>query len=229
MHSQPIVYTFVSQFQVPRANWTQYSESTEKSFLPIAERLVADGTLLSYSTFENLVHTPDGYTHGAAWSSSSIAGLMKTLEEIRKAGPQSAQFTATKHEDYLMQSSMYLVGGGKPEYVRVVCLNAKPDKPEGFAAAIRKYLWPMAEEQAKKGAVSYVGFDTQYVHTGGPSMQCLVMDYPSAESMDQWATAVNATFGKMSASDTEEFYGSSVADSRRDLLARVTHSGHRSK
>src|SRR6267142_5309965 len=81
--TQP-VYTFVSQFQVPRANWAGYSEDTEKTVVPILEKLTADGTIGGWSTFETIVHTPEGYTHGAAWSSTSISGLMKVLDEIRK-------------------------------------------------------------------------------------------------------------------------------------------------
>src|SRR3954463_5513826 len=128
--AQPILYTFVSQFQVPRANWAEYSENTEKSFVPIAEKLVADGTILGYITFEQLVHTPEGFTHGAAWTSTSIAGLTKVLDEIRKAGPQPGQVAATKHEDYLMQTTMFSAGTGTPAYLRVICQNAKSDKPE---------------------------------------------------------------------------------------------------
>jgi hypothetical protein len=223
--TQPVVYTYVSQFQVPRASWAQYSENTEKSFVPIAEKLVADGTILSYSTFETIVHTSDGYTHGAAWSSTSIAGLMKVLDEVRKAGPQPGQIAATKHEDYLMQSTMYQAGGtAAPAYLRVVCANAKPDKPEEYTAAIKKYLWPMAEDQFKKGVVSYVGLETQYVNVMLPSTRCLVMNFPNADSIDKWATAVNANFAKMSPADRDAFFGSSVADSRRDFMARITHS-----
>jgi hypothetical protein len=225
--AQPVVYTFVSQFQVPRANWAQYSENTEKSFVPIAEKLVADGTILSYSTFESIVHAPDGYTHGAAWSSTSIAGLTKVLDEVRKASPQPGQIAATKHEDYLMQTSMYLVGSGTPTYLRVVCQNAQPEKPEVYSAALRKYLWPMFEEQLKKGVVNYVGLDAQYVNNMAPSVRCLVINYPNAESMDKWAAAVNATFDKMSEADRKAFFGSTVTDSRRDIMARITHSGHK--
>lgn len=227
--AQPVVYTFVSQFQVPRANWAQYSENTEKSFVPIAEKMVADGTILSYSTFEIIVHTPEGFTHGAAWSSTSIAGLTKVLDEVRKAGPQPGQVAATKHEDYLMQTTMYLVGSGSgmPAYLRVVCQNAKPDKPEEYTVALKKYLWPMVEDQFKKGVVSYVGVDSQYVNNSAPSVRCLVITYPNADSMDKWATAVNATFSKMSQADRDAFFGSTVTDSRRDIMARITHSGHK--
>ena len=87
-------------------NWAQYAENTEKSFVPVADKMVADGTILGYSTFETIVHSPDGYTHGAAWTSTSIAGLLKVLDELQKGGPQPGQIAATKHEDYVMQTSM---------------------------------------------------------------------------------------------------------------------------
>src|SRR5258708_33377212 len=107
MESTPIVYTYVSQFQIPRANWAAYSEDTEKSFVPVVEKSLADGTILSWSTFEQVVHTPEGYTHGAAWSSNSIAGLMKVLDEVRKNGPRPGQIAATKHEDLFTQTVIY--------------------------------------------------------------------------------------------------------------------------
>jgi hypothetical protein len=227
MEPTPIVYTYVSQFQIPRANWAQYSEDTEKTFVPVVDKLMADGTLVGYTTFEQVVHTPDGYTHGAAWSSNTIAGLMKVLDEVRKNAPRPSQIAATKHEDLLMQSTMYHVGSGTPTYLRVVCSMAKADKPGEYGAALKKYLGPTFDEQLKKGVATFYGIDEQYVNTGAPSLRCLVIDYPNADGMDKWAAAVNATFGKMSAADRAEFFGSTVADSRRDIMARITHSGHK--
>jgi len=227
MEPTPIVYTFVSQFQVPRANWAAYSEDTEKTFVPVAEKLTADGTIVSWSTFEQVVHTPDGYTHGAAWSSNTISGLMKVLDEIRKAGPRPGQIAATKHEDYLMQSSMYHAGSGTPTYLRVVCQSVKADKPGEYVAALKKYLVPTFDDQVKKGAATFYGLDEQYVNNMAPSVRCLVIDYPNAEGMDKWATAVNATLGKMSQAERDALFGSVVADSRRDIMARITHAGHK--
>ena len=43
--------------------------------------------------------------------------------------------------------------------------------------------------------------------------------------MDKWAAAINATLGKMTAAERDAFYGTQVTDSRRDLMARITHSG----
>jgi hypothetical protein len=227
MEPTPVVYTYVSQFQVPRAHWAAYSEDTEKTVVPIVEKMTVDGTILSWSTFEQVIHTPDGYTHGAAWSSTSISGLMKVLDEIRKSGPRPGQVAATKHEDLLMQSSMYRVGSGTPAYLRVVCSNAKADKPGDYTATLKKLLVPTFEEQVKKGVATFYGVDEQYVNTAAPSTRCVVINYPNAEGMDKWAAAINATQAKWNAAERAEFAGSTVADSRRDIMARITHSGHK--
>ena len=227
MEPTPVVYTYVSSFQVPRANWAAYSEDTEKTFVPVVEKSLADGTILSWSTFETVVHTPDGYTHGAAWSSTSIAGLMKVLDEIRKNGPRPGQISSTRHEDLLMQTTTYHAGTGTPAYLRVVCSNAKADKPGEFTATLKKLLVPTFEEQLKKGAATYYGVDEQYVNTGAPSQRCVVITYPNAEGIDKWAAAINTTMSKWSPAERAEFAGSTVADSRRDFLARITHSGHK--
>jgi hypothetical protein len=227
MEPTPTVYTFVSQFNIPRAQWAAYSEDTEKSFVPVAEKMLADGTIVSWSTFEQVVHTTDGYTHGAAWSSPTIAGLMKVLDEVRKNGPRPGQIAATKHEDFLMQSSMYRSGSGNAAYLRVVCQMAKPDKPGDYAAALKKHLVPTFDDLLKKGAATYYGLDEQYINTSPPSMRCLVITYPNAEGMDKWATTVGSVLGKLTGADREAVFGSVVPDSRRDILARVTHSGHK--
>jgi hypothetical protein len=227
MEPTPVVYTYVSSFQVPRANWAQYSEDNEKTFVPVVEKMTADGTILSWSTFETVVHTPDGYTHGAAWSSTSISGLMKVLDEIRKNGPRPGQIASTRHEDLLMQTTMYHAGTGTPAYLRVICSNAKADKPGEFTATLKKLLVPTFEEQLKKGAATYYGVDEQYVNTGAPSQRCVVITYPNAEGMDKWAAAINTTMSKWSPAERAEFAGSTVADSRRDFMARITHSGHK--
>src|ERR1700682_346189 len=227
MEPTPRVYTFVSQFQVPRANWAAYSEDSEKSVMPLMEKLTADGTIVSWSTFEQVVHTPEGYTHGAAWSSNTISGLMKVLDEIRKNGPRPSQIAATKHEDYLMQTTMYHAGSGTPTYLRVVCSNAKAEKPDAYTAMLKKLLVPTFEQQVKAGAATYYGLEEQYVNNTAPSTRCLVITYPSADGMDKWATAINTTMGKWGAGEPAGFAGATVADSRRDIMARITHSGHK--
>jgi len=96
-----------------------------------------------------------------------------------------------------------------------------------MAAAIKKYLAPTFDGLVKQGAATYYGLDTQYVNTGPASLRCLVITYPNADGMDKWATAVGGVLGKLSGADREAFFGSTVPDSRRDIMARITHSGHK--
>ena len=51
--------------------------------------------------------------------------------------------------------------------------------------------------------------------------------YPNAEGMDKWAAAIRTTMSKWSAAERAEFAGSTVLDSRRDIMARITHSGRK--
>jgi hypothetical protein len=152
---------------------------------------------------------------------------MKVLDEIRKAGPRPGQVAATRHEDFLMQTSMYRTGSGTPAYLRVVCSNAKADNPGNYAATLKKLLVPTFEEQVKKGVATYWGVDEQYVNTSAQSTRCVVITYPNAEGMDKWAAAISATMAKWTPAERAEFAGSTVLDSRRDIMARITHSGHK--
>jgi len=226
--TQP-VYTYVSQFQIPRANWAQNAEDTEKNFVPIAEKFMADGTIIAWSTFENVVHTPEGFTNGASWSSTSIAGIIRVLDELRKGGPRAGQIAATKHEDLLLQSTLYQAASGHwtSGYLRVICQSVKPEKPEEYTAALKKYLVPTFEEQFKKGVAASYALDQQYVNNETPSIRCLAVTYPNAESMDKWAAAIHATLGKMSDADREAFAGTTVPNSRRDFMMRLTHYAHK--
>jgi hypothetical protein len=90
---------------------------------------------------------------------------------------------------------------------------------------LKKLLVPTFEEQLKKGAATFYGLDEQYVNTAAPSIRCLVINYPNAEGMDKWATAISTTMSKWTPAERAEFAAASVLDSRRDVLARITHSG----
>ncbi len=230
--AQPL-YTYVSQFQVPRADWAQFAQDSEKATNPIFERLLTDGTIIGWGNFENIVHTPEGMTHGSWWSATSLAGITHVLDELRKVGPRPGQIAATKHEDLLMRTVMYRASSvsGATGYLRVVCTVAQPGKGDDYVATVKKYLGPTFEEQFKKGVATYYGFDEQYVNTQVPSLRCLVITYPNAEAMNTWATAIATAFDKMSPDERKGWEdaqaSTTVPNSRRDLMARITHYTHK--
>jgi len=234
MDQEHPVYTYVSLFQVPRAQWAQFAEETEKTANPIFERLLADGTIIGWENTEIIVHTPDGMTHGASWSSTSLAGITRVLDELRKAGPRPGQIAATKHEDFLLRSiysHTTTVSRGGTGYLRVNCSLTQPGKADDFVATIKKYLGPTFQDQFKKGVATAYGMDEQFVLSVPGSTRCTVVTFSNAENMNKWADAIAATLAKMSPEDRKGFQegiaSSTVHDSRRDLLARITHSAHK--
>ena len=79
---KPPVYTYVSEWAIPRAMWGDYVKA-EAATGESMNKLVADGTLLSSGSFSVLNHQEGAPTHGSWFSASSIANLMKVLEGLR--------------------------------------------------------------------------------------------------------------------------------------------------
>src|ERR1700684_66727 len=108
---QPVIYTYVSLFGVPRANWAQF-EAANRNARKINEGLVADGSLISWGDGAVEVHRRlNAPTHVSWFSSMSVAGLMKPLAAIRAGAPPSGEINYTMHADEIQMSTNY---NGKP-------------------------------------------------------------------------------------------------------------------
>src|SRR2546430_11496255 len=99
-----------------------------------------------------------------------------------------------------MQTSLYRAGSGTPAYLRVVCSNAKAEKPESYTATLKKLLVPTFDEQIKNGVATSYGVDEQYVNTSAQSTRCVVITYPNAEGMDKdrKSTRLNSSHSQIS-------------------------------
>ena len=229
-HSQRL-YTYVSQFQVPRANWAQFTEETEKIADPVFERLMADGTIVSWGDFETVVHTPDGMTHGSWWQATNLAGIMRVLDEIRKAGPRPAQIASTKHEDMLMHTTVVFASphAVTTGYLRVFATHCQPGKGDDYVALMRKYFQTAVDEEVRKGVGTYWGMDENYIPSRDSSMRYLVSTYPNAEALDKWAVTQASVLERMNPEDRKALQdgvaSTTVPDSPRSFhyLARITH------
>ncbi len=223
------VYTFVSQWQVPRANWAQFAEDTEKTLNPILQRRLDDGTIIAWGNFETVVHSADGDTHTVIWQATSLTGITRVFDELVKAGPRPGQITAVKHEDLLLRSvlrhsSPVANGTG---YARVVGVLAQPGKEDDYVALLKKYILPVLEDQFKKGNITFYAVEQQYVVSVPGSLRSVVSFYPSAEAMDKAAAAINARLDGMTPAERALWQGglasTTIPNSRHDILARATH------
>ena len=129
------VYTYVSEWTVPRAMWADYKKEDEAD-VDAMKKGVADGTLISFGTFAVLNHQEGEPTHGSWFSATSMANLMKFLEGLRNApGATAPVLAASKHWDYIVSSTIHNGHSGTftNGYLRVARWPAKADSndPDG--------------------------------------------------------------------------------------------------
>ena len=102
---KPAVYTYVSEWAVPRGMWADYKKIDDADMNDL-KKVMSDGTIISYGSFAVLNHQEGAPTHGSWFSATSMANLMKVLEGVRSAPDATAPLlAASKHWDYILSST----------------------------------------------------------------------------------------------------------------------------
>jgi hypothetical protein len=192
-------YTFVAEWNIPRAQWAAFVTDFDKNTKPVLEKLAAAGTLISWGAFESIVHAPEGYTHGAWWTATSYAGIEKARVELVKSASASASLAAaTGHRDYYLRS---IAGGGKPGsgegYLNVASYLIKAGKAQEWKQLWDKNTKPLYDDLVAKGTLIGYSIDVEDVHTDSPMWRHVVTVSPSAEADDQFVTAMDAASAKL--------------------------------
>ena len=194
---KPPMYSYIANWQVPRAHWADMQKDLESS-KPILDKALADGTLVGYGNDENLVHEADGFTHDDWWASTSMAGLMKVLDQISAAGGSTspALQSATKHWDEIFVSRYYnwKPGAYKNGFVQVAFYKLKADAPNDAVGLLTKNLiGPLLEKQLSDGTIVEWEIDVNAVHTSAPGSFAIVWVCPTADGIDKVDAAIRAS------------------------------------
>jgi len=219
---KPAVYTYVAQWAVPREQWRDYAKvnADERATL---DKLVADGTLIGYGEFAHLLHQEGQPTHGSWFTSTSRAGLLKTLEAMYKL-PQVTfpVLASSKHWDLFLVSRMhgekpgkfdggYLVGGG---------FDPKPGQEKTFNELVKKHLQPVLEKLLAEGAITLYHVQTEEYHSETPGRVTFVYTTADAASVDKAENAIESAMMSDPAVDTM-FRSAVDLKGHKDFLARV--------
>jgi hypothetical protein len=191
---KPAMYTYVANWQIPRAQWGAMQKDNESN-KPILDKAIADGTLVGYGDDENLVHQADGETHDSWWAATSMAGLIKVLDQFYASGGTTspALASATKHWDLVFVSKYYnwKPGAWKNAYVHVSSYKLKADAPDDAVEMLSKHLVvPMLEKLLADGSLREYEVDTEAIHTGAPDNFWIVYVASSPEGLDKVTAAI---------------------------------------
>ena len=221
-------YTYVSHWAVPRGEWANF-EKQEKDDDATMQKLVADGTIISWGDASRSVHTESGYTHSNWFTATSRANLLKALEVLSGSSSTSPAIIATtKHEDEFLHTIYH---GGKSAsaatgYLRVAFWQIKPDSGEAFEFAFKTTLKPLLDQEVTKGTLLMYNFDAQEIHSDAPGGYNLAMLYPDGAAMDRF-------YDDLTAAEKENSTAFGIAEGmmegkeHRDMLFRVTAFEHK--
>jgi len=221
---KPPVYIYVAEWAVPRADWPAY-EKADLGYKQAMEKLMADGTIVSYGFFKVIVHEEGAPTHGAWWTANSIANSMKTLSVLTSlTGPtfdaQSKIFAESKHWDVLLVSRIYGTHSGSFEnaFLRVGTYKSKPNEGEAADKAMKAYIVPLLEKLLADGTLLSYSIDREAVHTGDPALFNIAIIAKDAESLDKFHAALDAN-GKANPTGGPAFGAATEGSAHRDVLA----------
>lgn len=184
---KPPMYSYVANWQVARANWGE----VEKMAAPVSavmQKALDDGTLVAYGDDTALVHTADGATNDTWWSSMSLAGIVKVLEQARAAtDPHSTALNAAKHWDHVWVSRYYnwKPGSKKGAYTYAADYKLKESASnDDLDTLCQRLLVPMLEKLLADGHLIEYEIDTLAIHTEAPGEFSVVMIAFSPEDLD---------------------------------------------
>jgi hypothetical protein len=223
MKEKPPLYSYVANWQIPRAHWSEMDKSNQADSAILAKAL-ADGTIVGYGNDENLVHQEDGETHDNWWSAMSMAGLVKVLDQFY-ASPNTTSSTldsATKHSDVIFVSRCYNWHSGsyKKGYTHVSKYKLKADAPDDAVEMLSKHLVaPLLEKLLADGTILEYEVDTLAIHTEAPGNFWIVYIAANPEGLDKVDATIADTLKSQPLSGPA-FGSMTDANGHRDELIR---------
>ncbi len=232
-------FTFVALWNIPRAQWAEFTAFGDKNTRPVLDRLLADGTIVGYGNFASVVHTEEGYTHGSFWETTSLAEVERALGELLKLPPNPATLGA-RHRDHLFRNVSYRsrstqatspAMGGASGYLWVSVLQVQPGKAREWRELWDKYTKPTYDELQTNGTISGYWVEVEHVHTQNPGWRYIAYVAPSADAVDKVREAFAALERKRSPEENRAI-GAAFADviapgSHWDFFGRVSNYAHK--
>jgi hypothetical protein len=187
---KPVLYTYVSEWTVPRAMWADYLK-TDAADIEIMKKAVADGSIVSFGSYAVVNHQEGQPTHGTWFSATSMASILKVLEGVRSApGATAPPLAAAKHWDYIMQSHDHSAHSGTftNGYLRVGTWHPKASDPD--SKILKATMVALLEKLLADGALHSYQIDEEAVHSTDPGTLFVAIVANGGEGIDKFNAAL---------------------------------------
>ncbi len=225
---KPPLYTYVSEWVIPRAMWADYAKLAT-SYDEMMAKAVADGTIVAFGSYEVLNHQEGQATHGSWFSASSMANLIKELE-VRRATARAtdAILAASKHWDLVLVSRDYNDHSGtfKNAYLRVGNWGYKAGASDPDGKIMKATIVAMLEKLLADGALHGYQIAEEAVHSADPDRFHVAITTNGAEGIDKFYAALEAA-EKANPAAWAGYDSLLESKGHRDFLAHVTTMTHK--
>lgn len=220
--SKPAVYTYVAEWDVPRAQWGDMTKLDEDD-RPVLDKLMAEGTIINYGAYTNLIHQEGQPTHGSWFTATSEGNLLKALEVIyAHPGSVSAPVQgASKHWDQILTGDVY---NGKPGnstgYLTWSRWVVKPGEMHAFNEVTKTMFVPVLDKLVADGTITSYGMLTEDYHQEKLGTVYQYFTVPDAASLDKVNKAFEDAFGN-NPTISDAFRALTERDGHQDFLTRL--------
>ncbi|MFZ3330954.1 MAG: hypothetical protein WA197_10015 [Candidatus Acidiferrales bacterium] len=190
------VYTYVAEWDVPRAQWGDMVKLDEQD-RPLLDKLVADGTLIGYGAYTNLIHQEGQPTHGSWFTATSEGNLLKALEAIyAQPGSVSAPVQgASKHWDQILTGDIYNAKPGTSGgYLSWSQWVIKPGDMHDYSELTKNAFVPVLEKLPAEGSITSYGLLREDFHQQKLGTIYEYFTVPDAASLDKVNKAFDDAF-----------------------------------
>jgi hypothetical protein len=225
---KPALYTYVSEWTVPRAMWADYLKG-DAADIDIMKKAVADGSIVSFGAYTVVNHQEGQPTHGTWFSATSMANILKALENVRTApGATAPPLAAAKHWDYIMESHNYDAHPGTftNSYLRVGTWRPKAGSSDPDGKILKATMVAMLEKLMADGALHAYQIDQEVVHSTDLGTLFVAIITNGPEGIDKFNAAIDES-EKSNAAAWAGFTGTLDPAGHRDMLARVSTTTHK--
>jgi len=185
------MYTVVSSWATPRAQWSELDKA-----LVDTNKVFAVSSLIGHGADETLLHQSEGSTHAVWWSAMSMAAVLNVLEEVHKAFAPVLN-RATKHWDGIYVSRFYnwRSGSSHGAYTQATSFRLRTGAPGDAVEVVSKNIFvPLFEKLLSDGTLIEYEVDVEAEHTEAPDTFWISIITAKAEGLDKVNAAIAETF-----------------------------------
>jgi DNA-binding Lrp family transcriptional regulator len=220
---KPPVYTYVATWDVPRAQWGDMVKLDEAD-KPLMDKLVADGTLVGYGAYTNLIHQEGEPTHGTWFTATSEGNLLKALEAVyaQPASIGAPVEGASKHWDQILTGDIYNAKpGASGGYLTWSKWEVKAGQMHAYTELTKATFVPVLEKLLAEGTITSYGQLTEDYHSGKLGVVYDYFTVPDAASLDKANKAFDEAFSNPAVGDAMRAL--TERDGHRDYMTRLRY------